>query len=167
MAELLAETERMLADMFGGESGAAGVGNRPAVKTERRDASEERAVGGPAKRKASPRWTAEEDALALRMRGEGKTHLEIGAALGRSGYAVVNRMAKRGAVVAAGGAPETGKSEAFWEKGANSKRAEDAAVYFCGGCGNEIFERERFYRVTGAAFCADCVSVETAEREEW
>jgi hypothetical protein len=147
MAELLAETERLLDDMFvgaeagpakrvGGKSGAdgkaagpakqkaAGVGNRPAVKTERRDAFEERAVGGPAKRKAAARWTAEEDALAARMRGEGKTHLEIGAALGRSGYAVVNRMAKHEAVVAAGGAPTTGKSEAFGEEGANSKRAE-------------------------------------------
>jgi hypothetical protein len=123
MAELLAETERLLDDMFGGESGAASTPANAGGRKQSVGETERKALG-PAKRKATARWTAEEDALALRMHGEGKTQREIGAALGRSRYAVSNRTAKRGAVVAAGGAPTTRKSEAFGEKGATPKRAE-------------------------------------------
>ena len=42
---------------------------------------------------------------------------------------------------------------------------ENAVVYKCASCGNEIFEGETYYRVFGDPFCEKCVIYCEAERE--
>jgi hypothetical protein len=107
MAGVTAETERMLEDMFSGGGAGEKTAQRGADKplaVGARPAEFERAVpkaargGGLGEGRGGMRrpWTAEEEAQALRLRGEGKTYRVIAETLGRTGSAVLSKLSRCG-----------------------------------------------------------------------
>lgn len=44
---------------------------------------------------------------------------------------------------------------------------EPPVIYLCTGCGEEIRDGYEYYDVDGEPYCEDCVSLRTAERDDY